>query len=457
MSDNNEKWKVLINDSFRYPEELLGTEDRLNRRINKEKRKKRTLTGSISALAASLTFVLLVNTSTAFANVVAEMPVLGKLAEFVRFDKSLSRAIENEYVQEVNLVSWDGSNSLMLPYVIADEKNMVLFFQLPDKFKQTENQWINIFNESIVNAATGEKVEGYGCSSSGLSPEGRKENFGFIMQEYNFSEGKLPESIDIEVRAEIENIMSSDGAAIAHAADESKESSSLEKIGTFKFHIELGKFAEPKIYEINERHTILGQQIVIDNIRVYPTGTEVNVSFPEENSALIKGIDMEIVQDDNTVYGGNNGMISSNDVGNKGMSIYIESNYFSKPKKQKLLIKAARLLDKDEEYITVDIDKGTIDPEIKDTELKQIIKASGNATLIFSTETDENDMFGMFDHLYEDLEGKPYEFKSEGSTYINSRMETMFTVKNPPGGKVILKRALTPKKHLEKPLVINIP
>lgn len=41
------------------------------------------------------------------------------------------------------------------------------------------------------------------------------------------------------------------------------------------------------------------------------------------------------------------------------MSVY-ESNFFDKPKKQELLIKAVRLLDKDEEYITVDIDNETI-------------------------------------------------------------------------------------------------
>ncbi|NLB33651.1 MAG: DUF4179 domain-containing protein [Tissierellia bacterium] len=203
MMDNNEKWDELLNESFKYPEDLSGIETRFKNRIMKDKRKKRTIFSSMSAIAASILFILLINISPAFANAVAEFPVIGKLAEYVKLDKSLSKAIENEYVQEVNLVAWDGNNKLLLPYVIADEKKLVLFFQMPEDFKQEPNQWVNIFLKNMTDSDTGEEVEGYGYSTSGLSLESREENYGFIMQDYHFTEGKLPKSIDVEVEIKI--------------------------------------------------------------------------------------------------------------------------------------------------------------------------------------------------------------------------------------------------------------
>jgi hypothetical protein len=457
MIDNNDKWNDLIDNSFKYPEELYSVEKRFEMRIIKMKKRRRIFIGSLSTVAASLLFVLLVNTSTAFANVVAELPLISNIAELVKFDKSLKKAIENEYVQEVNLVSWDGSNRLLLPYVIADEKNLVLFFQLPEEFNQESNQWSNIFLNNIKDGVTGEKIEGYNYTTSGLSSEARDLNHGFIMQEYHFLEGKLPKSIDIEVDVEIETIMKSEESMhLSNSNEVIAREPILEKIATYNFHIELDEFQQPKIYNINKTYTILGQKIVVESMLVYPTGTEVNFSFLDENTAWIKGLELEVIQDGISVYKGNDGFGSINDIENKKMSVFIESNYFDKPKKQELLIKAVRLLDKDEEYITVDIDNKTITPQIAGTEVKQVIKNSGTATLIFSTEIVDDDNHGMFDQEYKDTEGNIYKLNGEGTSSYNSQMETLITVKYPKDGKVILKRSLTPKTYLNDTVNIEI-
>lgn len=456
--DNNEKWDKLLNESFKYPENLSGVEVRFKNRIMKEKRNKRTLFSSISAIAASILFILLINISPAFANAVAELPVIGKLAEYVKFDKSLSKAIENEYVQEVNLVAWDDNNKLFLPYVIADEKKLVLFFQMPEEFKQQPNQWVNIFLKNMKDGDTGEKVEGYGYSTSGLSLESREQNYGFIMQNYHFTEGKLPKSIDIEVEIKIENILGPDEAILTETPYDFKSNSTFETMGTFDFHIELKDFVEPKIYEINENHTIFGQKIIVEDMKVYPTGTEVNFSFSSENTSIIKGLELEVIQDGYKILKGNgNGFSATYDNENTRMSVFIESNYFDEPKKQELIIKGIRLLDKDEEFITVDIDNKTITPNIEGMELKQVIRESDNATLIFSTHILNDDNFGMFNHDYEDTEGNNYRLDGEGTTSSNSQMETLITVKYPQNGKVVLQRVLTPKILLDNPIRIKLP
>lgn len=456
--DNNEKWDELLNESFKYPENLSGVETRFKKRIMKDKRKKRTIFSSISAIAASILFILLINISPAFANAVAEFPVIGKLAEYVKLDKSLSKAIENEYVQEVNLVAWDGNNKLLLPYVIADEKKLVLFFQMPEDFKQEPNQWVNIFLKNMTDSDTGEKVEGYSYSTSGLSLEGREENFGFIMQDYHFPEGNLPKSIDIEVEIRIENILGSDEAIKTETPYDFKSNSTFETMGNHSFHIELDDFVEPRIYEINEEHTILGQKIIVEDMKVYPTGTEVNFSFNSENSAIIKGLELEVIQDGYKILKVNgNGFSATYDNEYTQMSVFIESNYFDNPVNQELIIKGIRLLDKNEEFITVDIDNKTISPNIEGMKLKQVIRESDNATLIFSTQILNDDNFGMFNSDYEDTEGNKYRLDSEGTSSYDFQMETIIIVKYPQNRKVILQRSFSPKTFLKEPIRITLP
>lgn len=455
--NNNDKWNDMIQESFKYPDELYNMEVRFQNRIKKEKIKYKTIISSLSAIAASIMFIILINTNTAFANAVAELPVIGKLSEYVKFDKSLSKAIENEYVQEVNLVAWDGNNRLLLPYIIADEKKLILFFQMPEEFKLQSNQWVNIFSKDIKNVETGEEVDGYGYSSSGFTEEDRKKNHGFIMQNFFFEDGKLPKVLDLEVEVEVENIAYSDESIDVGIPYDFKSNSTFETMGTFNFHIELGELAKPIIYEINETHTILGQEITVKDMRVYPTGTEVNFTFADENTAFVKGLELEVVEGGNKVLKTNGGGInSSSDDKNTWMRVFIESNYFDKPNKQELLIRGIRLLDKNEEFITVDIENKTISPEIKGMAIKQVLKESGYTTIVFATERKGDDNFGMFKYEYKDTDGKVYRLEGEGTSTYESYMETIISIRHPKDGKIILQRSLTPKVHLDEPLRIKL-
>ena len=304
MKDNSQRWIDFLDESCDYPESLSGVEHSLEKRIVKEYRKKRTIYSSLSVVAAAFLFVILVNTSTAFASGILNVPVIGKLAELVKFDKSLSNAIENEYVQEVDLTAWDGQERLILPYVIADEKNLVLFYQLPKEFEQAANEWVNITLKSMTNRITGEKIEGFINATSSLSIEAREENDGLVQQ---------------------------------------------------------------------------------------------------------------------------------------------------------LLIQKIGLLDKEEEYITVDLNKKTITPNIAGTELIEVTKTEGKASLVFSTKVSGIQGFGLFSNEYKDEEGNSYELQGEAGSVIDSLQETSITVEYPTSGKIILQRALTPNIILEEPIRIDLP
>ncbi|MFA5635786.1 MAG: DUF4179 domain-containing protein [Anaerovoracaceae bacterium] len=458
MEDRRQEWAVLIEQCNKYPEGLVEVEARLEKRLSKRHKKRNAFYSSLSAVAAVLIFVVMVNTSAAFADGISQIPLLGKLAEYVKFDKGLSGAIENDYVQKVSLTAFDGQEQLMLPYVIADEKNLVLFFQLPEDFKQTSEEWVHISLEKMIDRATGKEVEGFSYLTSGLSMEGREQNHSFILQRYHFSESTLPASIVIDVNVEISiHNGSLETEDVAHTTEENFDRSRIER-GAFRFQVDFDDFAGPIIYDIGKEYIVFDQQLTLERMKVYPTGTEVTFTFPDENTAWIKGLDLEIKKDGEILQNGVNGLVAINDDENRWIKAFIESDYFDKPKKKRLIIGGMRVLDKDEEFITIDLNNKTISPAVSDIELEEVKIREGKADLVFSTEVENNEGFGMFHFDYKDQEGNVHTLKEEGFTIgDNSEMKTGITVVYPPSGRVILQRSLAPMRVLEKPVKIDIP
>ena len=276
--DVRHEWNDFIEQASEYPEGLSGVEDRLKARIAGGRKKRKAVFGSLSAVAAALIFVVLVNVNTAFADSIADLPLIGDLAEFVKFDKGLSNAIKNDYVQKVDLIAWDGDKQLLLPYVIADEKNLVLFFRLPKEFELKENQAALVSLQEMKNGDTGEEITGASSHSLALSSEDAEKGAGFLLQGYYFTDGNLPQSVRLKVNLEVEASVIS------------------RTIGTFSFEIHFKEFAKPRIYEFQKEYSILGQQLTLEEVKVYPAGTEVSFTFPDGNSAWIKGLDLAIEQ-----------------------------------------------------------------------------------------------------------------------------------------------------------------
>lgn len=469
-NNRNQEWQDFQKESIEYPQALAEAEEKLLHRIKKRNKTRRTFAGSLSVAAAAILFILLVNTSTAFAHTIANIPVLAQLAEYVKFDKSLTLAIENEYVQEVNLTAWDGDYQLNLPYVLADEKNLILFFQFPEDFPISKDEWLSIHLEELRDANTGKKVEGFSSSSQSLNPENRQEN-GFLKLHVSFGDtATLPPNIEIEVDVKGETINSStEPIQVGSEAEDLFQKPVFYNLGSFTFNIELKEFAKPIHYEFQEEYSIMDQKICLEKMSIYPTGTEVYFTFPEENTAWIKGLELAVQENKDTILQRRGGISGYNDEENKWMKVFIESDYFRKPQgKQKLLIKGIRLLNKEEEFLTVDLNSKTITPEIAGLTLDSVEVREGQdkANLTFQTEVPNDHGFGMFSFIYQDSQGSKYELGGEGMSTrtglkgknpSSSIMETHITVVVPEDGVLIFQRSLTPMETIEPPLAITLP
>ncbi len=470
LSSRHEEWLNFQRESMDYPIALAEVEEKLLQKIKKQKRAKRTYASSFSVAAVALLFILLVNTSAAFAHSIANIPILAQLAEYVRFDKTLTLAIENEYVQEVNLTAWYEDYQLNIPYVLADEKNLILFFQFPEDFPVAKNEWLSIRLKELKDANTGQLMEGFSSSSQSFNPESRQESQGFLKLHVSFGDtATLPQNIEIKVDVKSQTINNS--PELIKAGSDSEDSSSEPEfihLGSFTYKIKLNEFAEPIHYDFHEEYSILGQIILLEKMSIYPTGTEVQFTFPEENTAWIKGLDLAVQENEDTILQVRGGISGYHDEESKWMSVFIESDYFRQPQgAQKLLIKGVRLLNKEEEYITVDLNSKTITPEIAGLTLDNVEVKGDKANLTFQTEVSSDAHFGMLSFKYKDSQGNNYDLDSQGSftrTYTNSQgteekkvMETYITVVVPEDGYLIFQRSLTPLEQIDSPLAINLP
>lgn len=457
--ERNKEWDNLLQETNEFPVELNKTIEKLNKRRMKRRIKSLSLTGLTTA-AAFIFFVLLVNTNTVFANGIMNVPVLKDLAAFVTFDKSLNSAIENEYVQEMNLTATNGSTTLGLPYVIADEKNLVAFFQVPKDLIQNENDWIQLFSIEMKDLSTGEKIEGYADATQSVSKESLEQNNGLNYIHYKFAEGTLPKSVEITVKLEIGHVQSgvvNKDDFITTPTGEIQYGSSItnyEDLGTFTYSLTFDDFAKPKVYDINQEKIVNGQKLTIEKITVLPTGTEVFITFDKDNTARINGLELETINRNNEVLKSAGGISGFNDPDGYWTKIYIESNYFNNSKDETLLIKGIRLMNKDEEYITVNLDDKTFEPQIDGMKLTEVIKKDTNAYLTFETKAIDN--FSVFYFEYKDSTGKIYQMNSEGGRNINDILTTSIKVAYPDDRIIILKRSMSPMIELPTPIEIPL-
>lgn len=454
MSDKKENWDVLIEESEAYPEALDSMESRLQKRIGKDRRRTRMLSGSLSSAAVLLlAFTFFVNTSTVFADSMANIPILSQLAKIVRFDRSLSVAVENAYVQEMGLTAWDGDRSLMIPYVIADERNLVVFYQLPEDFELAEDEMVSVTLKTMtIEAEARRRQIEVPYASSVLTGAQSRQGYGYLIQRYRFSGGTLPRSLELEVELDVIPIDQAEaGETIVRQVGEGD----IRKAGTFAYKLEFNEFAKPVVYELDEPYTIDGQQFTLKEVAVYPTGTEVVFEVPKSNPAWIRDLDLTIEQDGKTIRN-TSGPITSTGEDGEWFKIHIDSNYFEKPREQTLVIRGIRLLPINDEYITVDLNKKMLTEPIMGMELTEVVKKDGRAELTFMTEIGENEepyrTFGMYrkDGTFKLLNGEKISTK-------DSKMKTVITVEYLPDGLVTLQRIAGPMRMLTEPIRIVLP
>lgn len=467
--DRITEYKKSILEAEDYPDELEFINNRLQKKIRKGYRR-RFMAGLCTIVGVALLFTAVVNTPTVIAESIYRIPVIGDLAEYVKFDRGLQNAVKNEYVQEVNLEQESNGYTLKMPYVIADSKRLVLFFQLPESIvsRSDANEY-----QIVIGDIALEKFDVRSISYPQLKGKFAAGVSGLQVISIRMNETAIPQDIVLPISLVKLYKEISTGMADNKQADEGSLVNAAESgetiLGSYEFSLHLNTFQEPITTVLNSEIQVLNETVFIQSITEYPTGIEIKVTTPNKGNAIISGLQFRGIDKKGNTWGGPEGTgpaVNYNYIDNSlDFKYYLENDYFNKASLTGLEIIGVGMFMKSDQKITVDLQNQTMSPVISDLIIKDVRKAGDKAAVTFeSTVADSMDkVLRTFDTRYEDLHGNVYDMTDyqNGAGYqtawqINDKIFYEVSVIWPEDNQVVLMRREAPVIKLDNPVSISL-
>ncbi|MFD1927516.1 DUF4179 domain-containing protein [Sporosarcina siberiensis] len=387
--DKLEQWKKQIEErpisEIRLEQAIKNGFER--GRLGKSRKNKRIYKRSIwSVFVAAILLITLVTSirvSPVFANAIASIPGLERFVEFIREDKGLESAMNNEYYQELNLTSEKEGVTLTLKGVIADEEEMVLFYTLNGARKD------EVFHLGLsdITDRKGNDVMRWGSATPDpISFETGKELA--VKINIGFKEGVNESEFILKATAK-----------------------STEREIDFDIPFSLAKEKMPTTrYLVNETVSIEGQKVTIQQIEISPLKVAISIRTNPNNTKIIFGFeDLRLMDENGEMWTSINGITSSGTENEDEKIYYLESNYFENPEELTLMFNKLQAMDKDEAYILIDTEKEVILEQPADQRYSiQDIKKGYLEFLLKSEEGYHTSPFNSFI----DAEGKEVSFTS---------------------------------------------
>ena len=203
---------------------------------------------------------VLTNTSHDYVKATKDIPILNKINELFSLNKNMLVAIENDYIQELNITKQQGDIQVNVDYMIVDEKSIYLFYQVTNNGNRLR------YTPDEYQASIDLHKEGYSAGWSG----DETDEYDIIQYELNYTEEEF-------------NIDSFDFIIVYHG----------DKI-RIPIAIDQNKIAKAKKYEVNQTFKIEGQKFIVTNVEIYPLKMEIHTNQAEDNDYLIENAKFEL-------------------------------------------------------------------------------------------------------------------------------------------------------------------
>ncbi len=401
MNRKNE-FEAMIEELNRSAPGLEATLDRAYKK--KRKRTAKLIACPVSGLAACFAvFVLLVNFCTPVAYACARIPVLRELAAAVTLSRSLTDAVDNEYVQTMDLSQTKDDIAAEIAYLIVDQKQVNIFYRLySDKYKKlAANPAISCDNEDA----------GFYI----LSNDSIQENGELLSVTVDFTQGNVPDKLQCTLRVYSNHVDNSQTPADESANGMNSEdvSSGPDYLAEMEFTLEFDpKFtASGKVFPVNKTVILDGQTITVTNIEVYPTHMRVEISESSNNTAWLKNLDFYIETDRGMNFEPvSNGITALGSIDSPSMVSYrADSPYFYEAEHLKLVITGAKWLRKDMETTYLNLITGEHGELPEGAEFDSARKQDGDWVVKFRAEQEEDGtMHRLFGDTFKNSEGNEY-------------------------------------------------
>lgn len=348
-----EEYQDLMQEIDMHVPELENTLTRAHRKKARRDRIRRPIVGLTSAFAL---FVLLVNFCTPVAYACSKIPFIKELAEAVTFSRSLTDAVDNEYVQPIYLEQTDGDVTATVEYLIVDQKQVNIFFRL-----QSEKYTALSVEPEIV--AEDYSWLSHSCGVNDFNvPNGKLQSV-----TVDFSEEDVPGKLRLlmDIRDQSLFLAMPVEENVTNALSQDFEPDTTDYVASFDFLLEFDPAftATGKVIPVNQTVVLDGNEIMITDMEIYPTHLRVNVDAAEENEAWLKGLYFYIETDWGMKFDKiSNGITATGSTNTPAMvSFRTDSSYFYDAKHLKIVITGAEWLDKDREKVYVNLMEGEIE------------------------------------------------------------------------------------------------
>lgn len=292
----------------------------------------------LAGLVACFTlFVLLVNFSAPIARACANIPFMRELANAVTFSQSLSDAVENDYVQQMELAQENNGITAKIEYVIVDRKQVNIFYRIESE------EYTYMYTIPKVLNKEGNDEEA--CSWATPINDVPNDQLRLITIDYNQDE--VPGALQLMLYVY--------GKPDAITGKENR----LTEF-TFLLEFDLNRIAKVKVYPVNQTVNLDGQSITVTEIQVYPTHLRMVVAEASENTSWLQSLEFFIETEDGRFDFIQRGVTAT--ITENGLTAYrSDSIYFYEAEQIRVVITGARWLRKDMERIRIDLVKGTAD------------------------------------------------------------------------------------------------
>ena len=405
-------------------------EDTVLKAEKRLKRRKYIFSPAISAATIFVCFVLLANFSAPAAYAFSKIPLIKDLAKAVTFSPSLEKAIENEYYEKLGLMDEKNGVTANLDYYIADKKQMTIFFRLDSEvYKNTLLPDIKI--------KVDDEYEGgfsYGVNDFGV------ENGEINSVTIDFVTGEIPESFNIKMMVYEERTSFETMEPIAeenmkndiYDFSDLPEKEDIDYIAEFEFEINVdAEYIEiGKTVDVNKDFVLDGQKFTIDTVEIYPSNMRINLSADEENTKWLKSLKFYVKTDKGkTIDTIKNGITATGNLNTPMMNCYrAESPYFYDASSLTIYVTGGTFLDKDKEYIYVDLKNKKAENLPENTTVYDTEKTETGWIVEFKTirEEDSNSTYQVFGSNYKDADGNVYDIRSWSTTTHTEGEENAF-------------------------------
>ncbi|WP_277587366.1 DUF4179 domain-containing protein [Psychrobacillus antarcticus] len=305
----------------------------LQAKAKKRKRKKTLWAFSVAAILI-LTFVTSIRVSPAFASAVSTIPGMERFVHLIQFDKGMKAIVENDYYESIGITQVKNNITFTVDGIIIDETGAEVFYTIeaPHSLKNMDYQEIRLFNNGQ------ELMSSISYDLPDQEQTNRKvDKFSFV-----FGEIEQFKNTKFELQFEVKQ---------------------PNKATSFNIPFTLKKEIKPgKIYTLNETVEIDGQQIKINEIKLYPLRVAITLEFDEQNEMkILQFEDMRIEDENGEIWSSiRNGITGFGENQNKENTYFLQSNYFKEPKELYLKFDRVQALPKEESYLLVDFAKKLI-------------------------------------------------------------------------------------------------